>query len=345
MRAGALQTGARGIIMKGEKEEGRRLPRKGNAMGKIYDVAILGAGPAGLTAGIYAGRARLSTLLLERGQDGGQIALTGEIANYPGQLPGDSGSALIARMSAQCAAFGVERVSDTIVRAELSGGVKRLAGERGTYEARTLIIACGASARRIGCRNEERFIGSGISFCATCDAAFFEGLDVYVVGGGDAAVEEALYLTKFARRVTIIHRRGELRAARSLQEKALRCENLSVLWNTVVEEVGGGDVLSQMLLKNTVTGERTRVEASPADGMFGLFGFVGLEPKSGLFADTLALEDGYIRTDEEMRTAVPGVFATGDIRVKSLRQVVTAAADGAVAAVQAEKYLAEAEKT
>lgn len=313
-------------------------------MSKIYDVIVLGAGPAGLTAGLYSGRARLSTLVIEKGQDGGQIAITNEIENYPGQVEGDSGPSLIARMTKQCEHFGVERVSDMIKEVQLTGPVKKLVGVKGEYEAKCVIIATGAFPRPIGCKNEGKFVGKGISFCATCDASFFQDLEVYVVGGGDAAVEEAMYLTKFARKVTIIHRRDELRAAKSIQEKAFKNEKLHFMWNTVVDEVDGEDeILSKMIVKNTKTGELTTIEADEDDGLFGLFGFIGLLPKSDLFEGVIDMDKGYIKTDDNMHTNVEGVFAAGDIRVKSLRQVVTAAADGAIAAMQAEKYIANLE--
>ena len=313
-------------------------------MSKIYDVIVLGAGPAGLTAGLYSGRARLSTLVIEKGQDGGQIAITNEIENYPGQVEGDSGPSLIARMTKQCEHFGVERVSDMIKEVELTGPVKKLIGVKGEYEAKCVIIATGAFPRPIGCKNEGKFVGKGISFCATCDASFFQDLEVYVVGGGDAAVEEAMYLTKFARKVTIIHRRDELRAAKSIQEKAFKNEKLHFMWNTVVDEVDGeDDIISKMIVKNTKTGELTTIEADEDDGLFGLFGFIGLLPKSDLFEGVIDMDKGYIKTDDNMHTNVEGVYAAGDIRVKSLRQVVTAAADGAIAAMQAEKYIANLE--
>lgn len=313
-------------------------------MSKIYDVIVLGAGPAGLTAGLYSGRARLSTLVIEKGQDGGQIAITNEIENYPGQVEGDSGPSLIARMTKQCEHFGVERVSDMIKEVQLTGPVKKLVGVKGEYEAKCVIIATGAFPRPIGCKNEGKFVGKGISFCATCDASFFQDLEVYVVGGGDAAVEEAMYLTKFARKVTIIHRRDELRAAKSIQEKAFKNEKLHFMWNTVVDEVDGeDDILSKMIAKNTKTGELTTIEADEDDGLFGLFGFIGLLPKSDLFEGVIDMDKGYIKTDDNMHTNVEGVYAAGDIRVKSLRQVVTAAADGAIAAMQAEKYIANLE--
>ena len=312
-------------------------------MSKIYDVIVLGAGPAGLAAGLYAGRSRLSVLIIEKGQDGGQIAITDEIENYPGQVEGDSGPSLIARMTEQAAHFGAERVSDLIKSVELEGDVKKLVGAKGEYLAKTVIVATGAFPKPIGCQNEGKFVGKGISFCATCDAAFFEDFEVYVVGGGDSAVEEAMYLTKFARKVTIIHRRDQLRAAKSIQEKAFKNEKIAFMWDTVVDSVEGEEMLEAMVVKNVKTGELTRIEADPDDGIFGLFGFIGYNPNSALFEGILDMDHGYIKTDENMHTNIEGVYAAGDIRVKSLRQVVTAAADGAIAAMQAEHYLANKE--
>lgn len=309
-------------------------------MSEIYDCLVLGAGPAGLTAGLYAGRARLKTLIIEKGQDGGQIAITNEIENYPGQqLEGETGPTLIARMSEQVKKFGANRVQDVIKSVDLHGEVKTLTGAKGVYQAKTLIIATGAFPRPIGCKNEGKFVGKGISFCATCDAAFFEDFEVYVVGGGDAAVEEAMYLTKFARKVTVIHRRDELRAAKSIQEKAFKNPKLHFMWDSLVDEVDGEDILTKMVVRNKKTGELTTIEADPEDGMFGLFGFIGLLPHSELFEGMVEMEKGYIRTDDTMHTNIPGVYAAGDIRVKALRQVVTAAADGAIAAMQAEHYI------
>ena len=309
-------------------------------MSKIYDVIILGGGPAGLAAGLYAGRSRLSTLIIEKGQDGGQIAITDEIENYPGQMvEGESGPSLIARMTEQAKKFGAERCSDVIKSVDLTGEVKKLVGNKGEYEAKCVIVATGAFPKPIGCENEGKFTGKGISFCATCDASFFEDFEVYVVGGGDSAVEEAMYLTKFARKVTIIHRRDELRAAKSIQEKAFANPKIAFMWDSVVVKVDGDELLSTMTVKNTKTGELTEVKADEDDGLFGLFGFIGYNPNSQLFEGMLDMEHGYIRTDDNMHTNIPGVFAAGDIRVKSLRQVVTAAADGAIAAMQAEHYV------
>ena len=311
-------------------------------MENVYDVIILGAGPAGLTAGLYAGRSRLKALIIEKGIDGGQIAITNEIENYPGQMVDEeeSGPSLIARMTKQAEKFGCERVSDTITSVELEGEVKKLVGKKGEYLAKAVIVATGAHSRPIGCVNEAQFVGKGISFCATCDANFFTDLEVYVVGGGDSAVEEAMYLTGFARKVTIIHRRDELRAAKSIQEKAFANPKLDIMWNSVVEEVGGDEgVLAKMKVRNTVTNEITEIEADEDDGLFGLFGFIGFLPNTDLFEGQIETERGYIVTDDDMKTNIPGVFAAGDLRKKSLRQVVTAAADGAIAATQAYKYL------
>ena len=314
-------------------------------MGKVYDVIILGAGPAGLAAGLYCGRSRLNALIIEKGQDGGQIATTSEIENYPGQIVDEeeSGPSLIARMTAQAAKFGCERVSDTITAVELTGDVKKITCSGGEYEAKAVIIATGAHPRPIGCKNEGTYVGKGISFCATCDANFFEDFEVYVVGGGDSAVEEAMYLTGFARKVTLIHRRDELRAAKSIQEKAFANPKMNFMWDSVVEEVGGEGMLNWMTVRNVKTDEVTKIEADEDDGIFGLFGFIGFLPNTELFEGQVDMENNYIVTDDNMHTNIPGVFAAGDLRKKSLRQVVTAAADGAIAATQAYKYIEENE--
>lgn len=311
-------------------------------MSKVYDVIILGGGPAGLSAGLYAGRSRLTTLIIEKGQDGGQIAITDEIENYPGQIvEGESGPSLVARMSAQAEKFGVERVRGSIKSVELAGDVKVVKTATEEYQAKNIIIATGAHSRPIGCKNEGMYIGKGVSYCATCDANFFEDFEVFVVGGGDSAVEEAMYLSKFARKVTVIHRRDELRAAKSIQEKAFANDKVEFMWDSVVEELGGDEILSSMIVKNVKTGEVRTIEADEEDGMFGVFGFIGTVPNSELYKGQIEMnEAGYIITDDDMHTNIPGVYAVGDIRVKSLRQVVTAAADGAIAAIQVERSLA-----
>lgn len=310
-------------------------------MAKQYDIVIIGAGPAGLAAGLYAGRARMSTLIIEKEKDGGQIVQTAEIENYPGGMEEESGPTLVARFAAQAEKFGCEKVLDTVKEVELDGPVKKIVCNKETYEAKAVIIASGASPSHIGCPGEAEFTGKGVSYCATCDAAFFEDFEVYVVGGGDAAVEEAMYLTKFARKVTIIHRRDELRAAKSIQEKAFKNEKLAFMWNSVIKEIRGEGLVNSMIVENTKTGEQTEIVADEEDGIFGIFVFIGFKPATAVFEGKVNMERGYIVTDQEMRTNVPGVYAAGDCRVKELRQVITAASDGAIAAWQAARYIDE----
>lgn len=309
---------------------------------KKYDLIIIGAGPAGLAAGLYAGRARINTLIIEKQKNGGQIVITSEIENYPGCIEEETGPSLIDRMVAQTEKFGVAHVFDTVTDVQLEGDVKKITCLHEEYEAKTVIIASGAHPVPIGCPGERELSGKGVSYCATCDAAFFEDFEVYVVGGGDSAVEEAMYLTKFARQVTLIHRRDELRAAKSIQEKAFVNPKMNFMWDTVVEEIKGNGLVESMVVKNVKTGETKEIFADEEDGTFGIFVFIGFKPNSELFNGKVAMnEKGYILTDDDMKTDIPGVFAAGDIRKKSLRQVVTAAADGAIAAVQAGKYIEE----
>ena len=308
-------------------------------MSKIYDTIIIGAGPAGLAAGLYAGRARMDTLIIEKQKDGGQIVITAEIENYPGGIEGETGPSLIGRMVNQANHFGAEKVFDTIVDLELEGDVKKLIGKKGEYLAKTVILAPGASPKHIGCPGEVELTGKGVSYCATCDAAFFEGMEVYVVGGGDSAVEEAMYLTKFARKVTLIHRRDELRAAKSIQEKAFANPKMEFMWNSTIVELKGDGLLESMVVQDTKTGETREIFAPEEDGTFGVFVFIGFNPYTDFLEGKVNMEKGYIVTDDDMKTNVPGVFAAGDCRKKSLRQVVTACADGAIAATQAYKYL------
>jgi len=304
---------------------------------ELYDVAIIGSGPAGLTAGIYAGRARLKTLIIEKEQAGGQIVQTEEVENYPGSLEGDTGPDIVNRMVEQTKKFGVEKVATEITDVELEGGIKILKSKDGEYRAKSVIIATGAEPRFLGCKGEKEFIGKGVSYCATCDGAFFEDLEIYVIGGGDTAVEEAIFLTKFARKVYVVHRRNELRAAKSIQEKAFENKKIEFIWDSTVEEIKGNGLVNGIVLKNKKTGKIQEIKAE--DSMMGVFIFVGYKPITKLFEGKLEMERGYIKTDEDMKTSITGVYAAGDARVKNLRQVVTATADGAIAAVHVEKYL------
>ncbi|MCL2078676.1 MAG: FAD-dependent oxidoreductase [Oscillospiraceae bacterium] len=307
---------------------------------KIYDVIIIGGGPAGLAAGIYAGRGLLDTLIIERMQHGGQAVMTSEIDNYPGAAEDESGTSLIKKMTEQAERFNVEFISDDITFAMLEGEVKTLSSKTATYKAKAIIIASGAYPRQLGCKGEASLIGKGVSFCATCDAAFFEGLSVFIVGGGDSAVQESLHIARFAREITFIQNLPELTAAKSLQEKVINDPKFRFLYSSVVEELRGEEgLLDTVVVRNDVTGDLTTFEADPDDGAFGLFVFIGLIPRTDVFEGQIIMDRGYIPTDENMRTNIPGVYAVGDCRVKPLRQVVTAAADGAIAAVDIERYL------
>ena len=310
----------------------------------MYDLVIIGSGPAGLSAAVYAKRACLDVVVLEKEpMGGGQMIYTQEVDNYLG-LPETNGFDLAQKFEQHAKALEVPFISDEVDNVEKNtDGTWKITGASGTvYETKTVLLATGAGHRKLGVPGEETLAGAGVSYCATCDANFFTDLEVYVAGGGDAAVEEALYLTKFARKVTIIHRRDELRAAKSIQEKAFANPKITFLWDSVVEEVGGDGLLQTMTVKNVKTGELTKIEADPKDGLFGLFGFIGMIPNIGVFADKVETDDkGYIKTDEDMHTNVSGVYAAGDVRAKSLRQVVTAVADGAIAAVQVERSMSE----
>lgn len=310
-------------------------------MEQFYDVVIIGAGPAGLSAGLYAARAKLKTVILEKEKAGGQIATTDEVANYPGSIEHATGPSLVERMVNQCEEFGAERVKDTVTHFDFEVNPKVIHTESGAvYYAKSVIVATGATPKKIGCSGEAELTGKGVSYCATCDADFFTDLEVYCVGGGDTAVEEAMYLTKFARKVTLVHRRDEFRAAKSIIEKAKKNEKVDYLMNSVVEEIYGEGILEGIKVKNVKTGEITDIPAHEEDGTMGVFVFIGYDPATSLFNGRLNMDtSGYLITDDTMRTNIPGVFAAGDVRQKQLRQVVTATADGAIAAVMAEKYI------
>lgn len=309
-------------------------------MENLYDLIIIGSGPAGLSAGLYGARAKLKTLILEKGKTGGQIVTTHDVANYPGSVEDASGPKLIARMVEQCKSFGAEMVKDNIVEADIDGEIKVLKGEKGEYKGKALIIATGATPKKLGAPGEKELTGKGVSYCATCDGDFFTDLEVFAVGGGNSAVEEGMFLTKFARKVTIVHRRDELSCAKSIADKVMENPNIEFMFNTSIKELHGDGILEKVVFENTVTGELTEYEADEEDGTMGVFVFVGLDPQTSLFKDKINMDKrGYIITDEEMRTNVEGVFAAGDCRVKTLRQVVTATSDGAIATIVAEKYI------
>lgn len=297
----------------------------------MYDVIILGAGPAGLTAGIYAARGGLNAVIVESKAVGGQAALTAEIENYPG-FESVSGFELVSLIQAQCERLGVAFVYDNPVNVSLDGNIKSVeTAYSGVLEARAVIIATGAMPRTLGLPRESALMGGGVSYCATCDGAFFKGKAVAVVGGGNTAAEDALYLEKFASSVTLIHRRDALRAD-AILAKRIAESTVKVAWDSVVTQLNGEKKLSSVTLKNVKTGELSDLPVS------GLFVAVGQTPATeGLKG--VELDGGYIVTDEEMHTSLPGVFAAGDVRKKTLRQVVTATADGAIAAESAIKFL------
>ncbi len=305
---------------------------------KVWDVIIVGAGPAGLAAGIYAGRSELSTVIIDR-MPGGQLLITEEIENYPGFYEGITGFELSEKFRQHAEKFGaVIENGHTVSDVSLDGELFTVKTDFGEFKGRTLIWAAGSNPRKLGVPGEAEFVGRGVSYCAVCDGAFFKDRVVAVVGGGDSALEEALYLTKFASKVYLIHRRDSFRAVKIIQERVKRNEKIEPILNKVVVSISGKDFVESLTLEDTKTGERTEL---PVDGVFI---FVGNEPN---VAPVIHLVDtdpsGFIVTDEEMKTKTPGLFAAGDVRSKPLRQVVTAASDGAIAAMSATKYLEEKE--
>lgn len=301
---------------------------------KLKDLIIIGGGPAGLAAGVYGSRAALSTMLFERGMPGGLAASTEIIENYPGFADGIGGPELAMAMEAQAKRFGLEVTYATVEKLVKKDDVFIIRADDGEFEARAVIVAAGAKPKFLGIKGEKEFHGRGVSYCATCDGALFRGKRLAVIGGGDAAVEEALFLTKFADKVTIVHRRGELRAAKYLQHKARHNEKINFVLHSVPVEINGDDVVKGITVKDVRDNTVTVLDID------GVFIYVGHAPVTDLVKGMVELDEkGYIITDDEMRTTTPGLFAAGDIRRKSLRQVVTAVADGAVAAFSAEKYL------
>ncbi len=303
-------------------------------MSDINDIIIIGGGPAGLTAGLYAARARLKTMLIERAVLGGQIVNSERVENYPGFPDGISGFDLIELMRRQAERFELGIRYAEVLGIELRDADKVVKTSDGDHVARAVIIAGGAKLQRLGVPGEERLVGRGVSYCATCDGPFFKGQAVAVIGGGDSAIEEALVLARFASVVYVIHRRNQLRASKILQERAFGNPQIEFIWDTVVEQILGDDRLTGITIRNIKTGEVSDLSVS------GTFVYVGQRPNSGFLGGAVPLdEQGRILTDERLQTGVKGLFAAGDIRHNSPRQVITAAGDGATAAVFAERFL------
>ena len=300
----------------------------------MYDIIIIGSGPAGLSAAIYAQRACLDTIVIEKnGISGGQVLNTWEVDNYPG-FPGVTGFELSRQFREHANKLGARVVQDEVVQVELSGNVKKGVCEEETYEARCVILASGAHHRTLEVPGEEELRGAGVSYCATCDGAFFRGRTVAVVGGGDAALEDAIFLARMCEKVYIVHRRDKLRGAKRLQERLQALENIEFVWNSETVAIEGNAQVEALRLRQTKTGEEKRLDVD------GVFIAVGIAPESELYAGQLELdEQGYIRADESGQTSVPGVFAAGDVRTKALRQILTAASDGANCVASAERYL------
>ena len=307
-------------------------------MEKIYDLIIIGGGPTGLTAGIYAGRAKLNVLILEKSSIGGQIYLTNEVANYPGIFE-TTGSNYAEQLKKQAEAFGVEIISGEVINMDFSKEIKEIRTSTDTYKGYSVLIATGASPRKLGFPGEDEYTGRGVAYCATCDGEFFTDMDVFVIGAGFAAAEEAMFLTKFARKVTVIAREPEFTCAKSIADKVLANPKIEVKFNTEILEANGDIQLRSAKFKNNVTNEIFEYKANEGES-FGIFVFIGYEPQSKLFKDIITLDNqGFIPTDEDLATNIEGVYAAGDIRPKKLRQLVTAVSDGATAAFSIEKYV------
>lgn len=301
-----------------------------------YDMIIIGGGPAGLSAGLYASRAKLKNVILEKGDAGGQMATTSDVENYPGSMEDATGASLTMRMKQQCEAFGTEFRKEECKEIKKEGDLFVVVTDKETHRAKTVVAAMGAYPREMGCKGEKEFRGMGVSYCATCDGFFFRDLNVAVVGGGDSALEEGLHLTKFAKKVTIIHRRDAFRANQTLQSKAKANPKIEFILDSVVEEIKGDGLVQSIHLKNVKTGEESELAVD------GVFVFVGYLPRTELLKDLVSLDEaGYALAGEDTVTNVPGLFVAGDLRKKPLKQVITAASDGAVAAVSGEKYITE----
>jgi thioredoxin reductase (NADPH) len=301
-----------------------------------YDVIIIGGGAAGLAAAIYSVRAMLKTLVIERQAMGGQILYTGEIENYPGFPEPISGPDLAMLYEKQAIRFGTEFEYDTITSLDVSGPIKRLIGEEATYTSKTVIITSGGEHNKLEVPGEDKFSGRGVSYCATCDGNFFKGMDVTVVGGGDAAMDEGTYLTRMTNSVTVVHRREELRASKILQERAFQNPKMSFVWNSAIKEIKGNGDVNSIVLENLKTGETTEQETA------GVFVYIGFHPINDFMIGSVELDPaGHVVTDIQMQTNVPGVFAAGDVRAFSERQLANAVGDGVAAALSSYRYIQE----
>ena len=302
----------------------------------LYDVVILGGGPAGLTAAIYTGRAALKTLILTGSSFGGQMSITDMIENYPGFPEGTNGGELVQRTLKQTERFGAQILPDTAKMVDFSSSPFIVETSSATYRARTAIIATGAVPRMLGIPGESEFFGRGVSTCATCDGFFYRGKSVVVVGGGDSAIDEGLFLTKFAREIIVIHRRDQLRATKIYQERAFCNPKMRFVWDSVAEEVLGEQTVTGVRVRNVKTGETSVIKSD------GVFIYIGMVPGTDLFAGQIEKDEaGYLITDSRQHTNIPGVFAAGDVQSPDFRQVVIAAGSGARAAIEADRYLAE----
>jgi thioredoxin reductase (NADPH) len=300
----------------------------------MYDLIIIGAGPAGLTAGLYAARAQLNTLLFERLAPGGQVLNTDWVENYPGFPDGISGFDLADKMKTQAERFGLRIQNEEVVGLELSQEKKTVITHNGEMETKALILACGATPRQLGIEGERPFVGKGVSYCATCDGPFYRDQDVAVIGGGDTAAEEAIFLTRFASRIYLCHRRDRLRAIKLLQDRVMAEEKIEIVWDTIPLKILGENGVEGIELKNVKTGNIFRKE------VHGVFVFVGTLPNTDVAKGKVELDENeFVKTNNEMETSVPGVFAAGDIRSKRFRQIATAVGEGAAAAYSVERYL------